>query len=65
MRYLLVLLLAGCASPGNTCIATSQKVGDLIMNANSGKHGVVTHIYGTDAKRCPFLTQPVIADVKY
>ena len=64
MRYLLVLLLAGCASTGNTCIATSQKVGDLITNTDRGKAGVVQRIYGID-KRCPYLAKPVLADVKY
>lgn len=63
MRYLLVLLLAGCAS-GNTCIEQSQKIGDSIMNADSGKYGVVTRIYGESSK-CPYLTKPVLADVKY
>ena len=65
MRYLVVLLLAGCATPqGNTCIDSTHKVGDLIMNADRGKYGVITEIHG-ESSRCPFLKQSVLATVKY
>ena len=67
MRYLFVLLLlAGCAAaePGNTCLSEGQKVGDMIQNHSSGKVGTVVKIYGP-AKKCPYLTNPIAADVRY
>lgn len=68
MRYLIVLLLAGCASPalryGNTCIPEGFGIGREIQHVDSGRIGKVTRLYGT-SERCVADSHPILADVEY
>jgi hypothetical protein len=67
MRYLAVLLLAGCAGSAydvyNTCVQQSAYVGHKIKN-DDGKIGTVTKIYGA-SERCKVESHPVLAAVLY
>lgn len=65
MRYLIALLVAGCAAPqGNTCIQAGYFVGDRIKQLDTGKVGVVTARYG-ESPRCAVASHPILADVEY
>lgn len=68
MRYLIVLLLAGCVSPalryGNTCIPDGFGVGREIQHVDTGSIGKVTRLYGK-SERCIADSHPILADVEY
>lgn len=66
MRYLVVLLLAACASAGegNTCITAGYYSGDKIKHEETGRIGTVKKVYGRSA-RCSVPTHPILADVEY
>lgn len=68
MRYLLVLLLVGCASApaqvGNTCVEETSWVGRDIKNYQSGKIGKITGLHGR-SEFCPVPQYPIGATVEY
>lgn len=69
MRYLLVLLLAGCASSPaaprwNTCVDTKAHIGYRLKNHNTGQIGTVREIYGI-SPTCTHPEYPMLASVEY
>lgn len=70
MRHvaLMLMLVASCSTAptggGNTCIEAKLKEGDPMRNADTGRIGVVRHIYGPSPK-CMVASHPNLADVEY